>query len=295
MSLVDQAADPVDADRTDPSERPEHEAPVEGGRRARSAVVAAVLAVLALWAIDVYLVPAAGRVRQEHRLQEYQEPARRVRVGDPALLLQVPALRMDQVVVKGATPALLQGGPGWREGSAPPGTGNTVLLGRSTRWTYPFAQLSKLPKGASVFLRTRDGRVYKYQVRSVRRLRSGLTSVMDPTGRNRLTLVTSAGGPFDTSRTVVVATGVGTPVPTPKEFREPVRKLTDLGPFDERGPGGLLLLLAGFVVVGLGVLGVLEMRGRYSTFTVAVVAGPALALGVVLVLFHLDAFLPITY
>lgn len=265
------------------------------GRRARTAVVAAVVALLALWAVDVYLVPVAGRVRQDHLFDEYQEPARRVKVGDAALLLQVPALQLDQVVVKGATPKLLEGGPAWREGSAPPGTGNTVVLGRSTRWTYPFAQLSKVPKGASIFLRTRDGRVYKYQVRSVRRLRSGLTSVMDPTGRNRLTLVTSAGGPFDTDRTVVVATGVGTPVPTPKEFREPVRKLNDLGPFDERGAGGLLLLLAGFVVVGLGVVGVLEMRGRYSTFTVAVVAGPALALGVVLVLFHLDAFLPITY
>lgn len=267
----------------------------ESDRRARTAVIAAVLAVLGLWALDVYLVPAAGRVRQEHRVDEYQEPARKVGVGDAALLLQIPALRLDQVVVKGATPALLQGGPGWREGSAPPGTGNTVVLGRSTRWTHPFSQLSKVPKDASIYVRTRDGRVYKYQVLYVKRLRSGLTSVMDPVGRNRLTLVTSAGGPFDTARTVVVAKGVGTPVPTPKAFQEPVRKLTDLGPFDERGPGGLLLLLAGFVVIGLGVVGVLEMKGRYSTFTVCVVAGPALALGVVLVLFHLDAFLPITY
>jgi LPXTG-site transpeptidase (sortase) family protein len=293
MSLLD---DPPAADAAGPG--PDDGQPAAGAdsdRRARSAVIAVVLALLALWAVDVYLVPAAGRVRQDHRAAEYQEPARRVGVGDPALLLQVPALQLDQVVVKGATPALLQGGPGWREGSAPPGTGNTVVLGRSTRWTYPFAQLSKVPKGATIYLRTRDGRVYKYQVKSVKRLRSGLTSVMDPTGRNRLTLVTSAGGPLDTSRTVVVATGVGTPVPTPKAFSEPVRKLTDLGPFDERGPGGLLLLLAGFVVVGLGVVGVLEMRGRYSTFTVCVVAGPALALGVVLVLFHLDAFLPITY
>ena len=291
MSLVDDP--PVDADAT-ADEAPVADA-VDGDRRARTAVIAVVLAVLALWAVDVYLVPAAGRVRQQHRVEEYQLPARKVGVGDAALLLQVPALRLDQVVVKGATPALLEGGPGWREGSAPPGTGNTVVLGRSTRWTHPFAQLSKVPKGASIFVRTRDGRVYKYQVLYVKRLRSGLTSVMDPTGKNRLTLITSSGGPFDTHRTVVVAKGVGTPVPTPKAFREPVRKLTDLGPFDERGAGGLLLLLAGFVVIGLGVVGVLEMKGRYSTFTVAVVAGPALALGVVLVLFHLDAFLPITY
>ena len=294
MSLVDDApvADDGPVDGSDDASAAE---PADGDRRARTAVVAVVLALLALWAVDVYLVPAAGRVRQQHRVEEYQLPARKVGVGDAALLLQVPALRLDQVVVKGATPALLEGGPGWREGSAPPGTGNTVVLGRSTRWTHPFAQLSKVPKGASIFLRTRDGRVYKYQVLYVKRLRSGLTSVMDPTGKNRVTLITSAGGPFDTHRTVVVAKGVGTPVPTPKAFREPVRKLTDLGPFDERGAGGLLLLLAGFVVIGLGVVGVLEMKGRYSTFTVAVVAGPALALGVVLVLFHLDAFLPITY
>ena len=263
--------------------------------RARAVVIALVVGLLALWAIDVYLVPAAARVRQQHRADEYQVAAARLRVGDPALVLQIPALRLSTVVVKGATPALLQGGPGWREGSAPPGQGNTVVLGRSSRWSYPFARLKVLPKGAAVFVRTRDGRIYTYRVRSVRTVPSDRTAVMAATGRTRLTLVTSAGGPFDTHRTVVVADAAGGQPDVPKAFREPIRAVRDLGPFDERSAGGLLLLLAGLIVIATGVVGVIELRDRYRPATVAVVAGPALALGVTLVLFHLDAFIPITY
>jgi len=137
--------------------------------------------------------------------------------------------------------------------------------------------------------------VYTYRVTSVRTIDSGRISAMDPAGASRMTLITSAGGPFDTRRVVVVAKAIGAQPEVPKAFQEPVRPLNDLGPFDERSAGGLLLLLSGFVVAGLGVLGVVEMTGRYRTSTVVVVAGPALVLGVVLVLFNLDAFLPITY
>lgn len=265
------------------------------GGRARAVVTAVVVGLLALWALDVYLVPAAARVRQQHRADEYQVAKAKVRVGDPALVLQVPSLRLNTVVVKGATPSLLRGGPGWREGSAPPGQGNTVVLGRSTRWSHPFSRLAAVPKGAAVYLRTRDGRVYAYRVTSVRTVASDRTGVMRAGGRTKVTLVTSTGGPFDTRRTVVVATAAGPQPEVPKVFREPVRAVRDLGPFDERSAGGLLLLLAGFVVAATGVVGVLELRDRYRPFTVAVVAGPALLLGVTLVLFNLDAFIPITY
>jgi len=265
------------------------------GQVARVVLVAVIAALLGLWALDIYAVPAAARARQQHRVDEYQDPSARVKVGDAALLMQVPALQLNQVVVKGASPELLRGGPGWRQGSAAPGAGNTVVMGRSTRWSHPFARLADVPKKSVIYLRTRDARVYRYSVVSVRTVDGGRTSVMDPAGPSRLTLVTSAAGPFDSHRTVVVAKAVGSQPKVPKSFREPERTLNQLGPFDERGAGGLLLLLSGFLVAALGVVGVLELRQRYSMLTVVVVAGPALVLGVVLVLFNLDAFLPITY
>ena len=54
-------------------------------------------------------------------------------------------------------------------------------------------------------------------------------------------------------------------------------------------------MLSGALVVGIGALGFVELRRRYRMATVTVVAGPAVALGVLLVLMNLDAFLPVTY
>lgn len=65
--------------------------------------------------------------------------------------------------------------------------------------------------------------------------------------------------------------------------------------FDVRGPGTVLMLLGGLVIVGLGIAAVPELRRRHPTSTVVVVAAPAIALGVVLVLFSVDAVLPVTY
>ncbi|MFM7068854.1 MAG: sortase [Actinomycetes bacterium] len=265
------------------------------GVSARVVVLGVVLAVLGLWALDVYAVPVAARVRQRHLSDEFIQPASRVRVGDAALQLQIPALRINETVVKGATPRLLQGGPGWREGSASPGAGNTVVLGRSTRWSHPFARLTSLQVGASVFVRTRDGRVYRYRVRTVRKLSSSTTNVMRASTQQRLTLVTSAGGPFETGRTVVVATAVGAVPDVPTAFRERTSVSADVGPFDERSAGGLLLLLAGLVIVAVAAVAAGELRRRYTPATVVLVAAPAALLGVVLVLFHLDAFIPITF
>ena len=268
-----------------------------GGRsRARTVLAAVLVGLLALACLEVFLVPVSYRVRQEHRRDEYRDPKARLAVGDAAFLLQIPAIGVDEVVVKGVSPALLRGGPGWRTGSAAPGQGNTVLLGHSTRWGYPFGRLGDLRSGNPIYLRTRDGRVYVYKVTKVGKdVPDGRTSVMDPTGPQRLTLVTSAGGPLD-SRRVVVQAGKSGPQPeVPARLRERVRADAHPAPFDQRGPGGLLLLVGGIAVAGIGVFGLVELRKRYGTLTVLVVAGPAIALGVVLVLFNLDAFLPVTY
>jgi acetolactate synthase-1/2/3 large subunit len=49
------------------------------------------------------------------------------------------------------------------------------------------------------------------------------------------------------------------------------------------------------LLIAVGVVAARDLRTRYSVGVAVLVAGPAAALGVVLVLFHLDAFLPITY
>ena len=278
----------VSTDGTDPG------GPPGGASRARTAVVATVAGLMVCALLVVFLLPLSGRQRQQHRADEYQTAQSRLVAGDPAFVLQIPAIGLNTVAVKGAEPSLLRGGPGWREGSAAPGQGNTVVLGHSTLWEYSFGRLADLRGGARVYLRTRDGRVYRYKVNRVRTVPDGRTSVMDPGGPVRLTLVTSAGGPLDSSRTVVQAQADGPQPEVPARSRVKLVR-GDQGSFDERGPGGLVLLLSGLLVVAIGAFGFVELRRRYQLPTVLVVAGPAIALGIVLVLFNLDAFLPITF
>jgi sortase A len=257
-------------------------------------VVASVVVALVLVVAVVFLLPLAADQRQSQRGDEYAEPSPTFEPGAPAFVVQVPAIGMNLVAVAGAGPSELRGGPGWRDGSASPGQGNTVVLGHSTLWGAPFGRLDEVPAGSIVSVRTIDGRVYRYKVDRVRTVANDDEVPLRQSGPMRLTLVTSAGGPFDSDRTVLVARSVGSPPEVPQDYEAEVLR-GDPGPYDDRAAGDTVLLLTGFVVVALGVWGGLSFRGRRSAPAIALVAGPTVALGLVLVLFHLDAFLPTTF
>lgn len=276
-----------------PVEAPSHT--VASGRPSgRSLLVAAVLVLLALVVAVVFLLPLAAEQRQSQRADAYVEPSPTFEPGAPAFVVQIPAIGLNLVAVTGAGPADLRGGPGWRDGTASPGQGNTVVLGHSTLWGAPFGRIDDVPAGSIISVRTIDGRVYRYKVDRVRTVQGDDDTPMRQSGPQRLTLVTSAGGPFDSDRTVLVARSVGSPPEVPEDYRAEVLR-GDPGPYDDRAPGDTVLLLTGFVVVAIGVWGALAFRGRRSTMVIALVAGPTIALGAVLVLFHLDAFLPTTF
>ena len=168
-------------------------------------------------------------------------------MGDPAFVLQAPSIGLNEAVVLGSTNDLLRGGPGQRADSAPPGTGNTVVMGRSHRFGHPFGRLAELAAGDKVALRTRDGRVYTYKVTRIRTVSSDDTRVLQAAGPTRLTLVTSAGGPLDGARRVVIAAADGAQPKVPDRVARAARsiKRQRAGPFDERAGGSWLLLLAG--------------------------------------------------
>ena len=65
--------------------------------------------------------------------------------------------------------------------------------------------------------------------------------------------------------------------------------------YDVRGLGQTVLLLCGFGLLAIGIVGATELRRRYRPSTVAVVAGSSIALGVVLICFNISAFLPTTF
>lgn len=285
--LIDAPEDIEPADRDGPALGGSAQPP----RRALVALmVVAVVSVL----LVVFLLPLAASERQGQRTDQYLDPTPTFVKGQPAFVLQIPAIDLNEVVVWGSLPADLRGGPGWRLGTASPGSGNTVVLGHSTLWGASFGRLADVPAGSIISVRTIDGRVYRYRVDKVRDVAGSDVTPMQQTGSSRLTLVTSSGGPFSSGRTVLSASPTRTRAEVPEDYEVDV-DTDDPGPYDDRSAGDVLLLLGGLALIGIGVWAGLSLRSRRGMLAVALVAGPTVALGIVLVLFHLDALIPTTF
>lgn len=111
----------------------------------------------------------------------------------PVARLQVPAHDEDIIVLAGTTGKSLAFGPGYALSSASPGDAdNMVIAGH--RDTH-FAFLERLEMGETVFLETPDGARHRYLVTQIDILHQSKTSVMEPTGKKQLTLITCY--PFD--------------------------------------------------------------------------------------------------
>jgi len=101
--------------------------------------------------------------------------------------VSIPKIRLDAVVVEGATPKQLAIGPGHLTETAYPGeTGNTVITGH--RDTF-FRHIYELEKGDAVFVH-RNGEVFKYEVTGKKIVKPEDVSVLRPTSDPQLTLIT---------------------------------------------------------------------------------------------------------
>ncbi len=226
-------------------------------------------------------------------------------------------------------PGLMSGSP------LPGEPGNAVILGRSNRFGGPFAFLSDVGEKTVITVRERAGQVARFEVTDVDVVDGddiddviGEKKPADD-APSTLTLVTSEGGPLDSRRKVVRAEltgrsgGAVVAAPSAEDGDAAASTTTtvadaaaeadeagadaatveevDRDPgtwpssFDVRAPATIIMLLAGLAVTALGVAAVPELRRRHPTSTVVVVAAPAIALGLVLVLFSIDAVLPVTY
>jgi len=300
-------------------------------RHGRLVVVLAIAAVIALVLIDVLAGRLAFTARQDHLAGAYNDPTiEAADRGAPLMVLQVENLKANVVVAEGSDADILRGGPGLMAGSPLPGEdGNAVILGRSTRFGAPFAFVKDLEKGSVIDIRLRDTQVVRYEVTKVSTVSGTDERPLRQTDDARLTLVTSAGLPLDSRRRVVTAklTGAsaGATAPAADEAESTAADPTTADPagaaaapdaetpkdepdkaaardpgeppgtYDVRAPATFLLLLVGFLVIAVGILAIGELRKRHPVATVVVVAVPAIALGVMLVLFNLDAILPVTY
>jgi sortase A len=212
--------------------------------------------------------------------------------GQPAAVIDIPALGVRQIVVEGTSSQDLESGPGLLVGSAPPGTaGNVVIAGRRSTFGSPFASLATLHPGAEVEVTAALGR-FDYSVTGQRTVQAGQPLPASPTSQGRLTLVTSGGGVSPSALVVVTAKLVGKPV-----ARVPLSSAAT--PPTSFGLAGDSSALAPSLGWGAGLLIVLAfawflVRRSGRTWLVYGLATP-LAVAVALLLFsNLAALLPAT-
>jgi sortase A len=111
--------------------------------------------------------------------------------GQPEALLEIPEIRLSQVVVKGTSSTDLLSGPGQMPDTAQPGTkGNSVIAGRRSTAGAPFANLPLLRPGDNIVVVSGLGK-FTYRVTAVGSAEAGKVDPISPTAGPRLTLVTS--------------------------------------------------------------------------------------------------------
>lgn len=175
--------------------------------------------------------------------------------GDPVAVLEIPAIRLHQVVVEGTSAADLMNGPGLLPGSALPGSpGNAVIAGRRVTFGGPFGDLPQLRKGER--LRVVDGAgIFTYRVTRMFTVTAGQRDVVTPTRQDKLTLVTADSSLVTSGRFVVQGSLVGKAVDVPGSVV--ALPNYDLGLTGDPAAGGLAVfwtLLSLLVVVAAAVL-----------------------------------------
>ncbi|KAA2255650.1 sortase [Solihabitans fulvus] len=196
--------------------------------------------------------------------------------GSPVAVLDIPGLRLTQVVVEGTTGTQLQLGPGHRRTSPLPGQpGVSVLMGRAATFGAPFREITKLHEGDEITVTTGQGR-FSFRVDGVRR--EGDRTVPLPAGGSRIVLVSvEGGGALDLGigpdRTVFVdATLTGQAA---SAGVVPTAALPEEAPL-RADPAGLLPLVLWLQAALLAVIGFVWARLRWGRWETWLVGMPVL-------------------
>ena len=115
------------------------------------------------------------------------QPKAAVAMADLLTRVSIPKIKLDAIVVEGASRKQLSIGPGHMMQTAMPGEpGNAVITGH--RDTF-FRHIYELQKGDEIVVR-RNGQTYKYQVTGKRIVKPEDVSVLKQTKDAQLTLIT---------------------------------------------------------------------------------------------------------
>jgi sortase A len=106
-------------------------------------------------------------------------PERRVAVGKAVGVLQIPKIKVDEVIVEGSGTEELKKGPGRIPSTKLPGAAGTfAVAGHRTTYGAPFYNLDKLTDGDSIIVKTKIGD-YTYKVKRREIVAPTKVSVLD--------------------------------------------------------------------------------------------------------------------
>jgi sortase A len=117
--------------------------------------------------------------------------------GSPVALMSIPSIGLDDVVVvDGTASGDLLDGPGHLRSTPLPGeVGTSLVMGRSTTYGAPFADIASLHRGAEIDVLGAQGPV-TYTVRDVRRAGDPIPPLPSGASAGRLILVTADSSGF---------------------------------------------------------------------------------------------------
>jgi sortase A len=177
--------------------------------------------------------------------------------GEPAAVLDIPALGIHDIVVEGTSATDLQLGPGIMPSAPFPGTGGEgVIAGRDLTYGGVFGSLSQLRAGAAVTVTDYLG-TFRYVVSRSFSVKPGGVLPVVRSNLGSLALVTSGAAVPPAGFFVVDAKLVGNPASGSVHFRDPVNA-SELALGGDSG--------AWFPFLGWGFVFVLVLVGTVSAY-----------------------------
>ena len=210
--------------------------------------------------------------------------------GVPVAQLDIPAIDVHEIVVQGTSSGITRVGPGHLAASVLPGqTGNAVIAGRRIGYGGPFSRLAGLRTGDVIVATTGQGRA-RYTVIGSGTSPSNRVRMMMPSGRNRLTLVTSD-PPLLANRYRYVVARLDSKPFAPTGHASQVERI-DLGLTGD--PAVLATLFVWLLFAALVGVGAVEAFRRLPTACAWLVATPLVLAAAWLVFENFTVLLPAT-
>ncbi len=258
-------------------------------RRPLFPVVFGVLALVLVTAFyEVVIVDLLHSQRHDHLVADFAVNRPELTEGSAVAALQIPKIKMNEVVIQGDSVENLRAGPAHRSSTPLPGQkGNSVLLGHNRRYGATFGELDRLAKGDEVFVQVRNEPAVRFVVATAAQVDADDTVSLGRTDDTRVTLVTSAGGYLSTDRRVVVAVATGDQAPAPSGIG---------GSFNPRRPSFLFNSMLGlaYLAVAAAVVGFTWLRRRHRLLVTGLAVAPFVILAALAFALNLDFLLPAT-